>query len=174
MNNVINFIAFQLIWLIAVVGASHQIQWPCLIAVILFCIWQLSPKRRHQTDIGLIIFALIIGTMLDSLWQGLNLIQFELQMAMLPPLWILLLWITLALSINHSLSWLNKSPWFPLLFGAIGAPLSYYAGHRIGAVDFPSGFVSFCIAISLSWSIVMCIFVNFEQIVRKPKLVIKS
>ena len=162
-NKVINFIAFQVIWLIAVIGATNEILLPTILIVAAFCWWQLSPKRRHKNDLALIVFAILTGLLLDSLWQATGLIEFKLSIPLVAPIWIILLWITLALCINHSLAWLKKSICFAILFGALGAPLSYYAGSKLGALSYPQGLFMINVLLSLSWAIVMPLFTHFER-----------
>lgn len=166
-NKIINFIAFQIIWLIAVIGAANELIWPTIIIVGLFCVWQLSPKRRHKNDLRLVIFALITGLILDSTWQASGLIQYQLSLPFIAPIWILSLWVCLALGINHSLAWLKKSLWLPILFGAIGAPLSYLAGNRLGALSYPDGLLMINILLSISWAAVMCGFTQFDRLFTK-------
>ena len=163
LNKIINFIAFQVIWLIAVIGAANEKLLPTVLAVAAFCCWQLSAKRRHQDDLPLLGFAIIAGLILDSAWQALGLIQYNLPIPMIAPIWIILLWITLALSINHSMIWLKKSIWLAILFGAIGAPMSYYAGSKLDALSYPQGLFTINILLAISWALVMIIFTQYER-----------
>ena len=164
MNKLINFVAFQVIWFIAVIGAANDILWPSIIAVLAFCAWQLTPSRSHKNDARLIIFAIIAGLTFDSLWQFSGLITYKLALPVIAPIWILLLWVTFALNINHSLAWLKKNHWLPILFGAIGAPLSYYAGNRIGAISYPNGAFNISILLSISWACITYFFTHYERL----------
>lgn len=164
MNNIINFIAFQVIWLIAVIGAANEFIWPTIIAVFGFVIWQLSPKRRHPNDIRFVIYAIIFGLILDSIWQMSGLIKFKLALPYIAPVWILLLWVTFALTFNHSLTWLKKNAYFPIIFGLIGAPLSYYAGTRLQAISYPEGALFISILLSASWALVIFFFVQYDKL----------
>ena len=170
MNKFINFIAFQIIWFIAVIGAANDILWPTMVAVCVFCAWQLAPSRRHSNDVPLIIFALIFGLIFDSFWQLSGLITYKLALPMIAPIWILLLWITLALSMNHSLAWLKRNNWFPIFFGAIGAPASYYAGNRLGALSYPNDAFYISLLLSISWAFVMYFFVHYERLFQRKAL----
>ena len=169
-DKIINFIAFQVIWLIAVIGAGNEILLPTVLVVVAFCCWQLSARRRHKNDLPLIICAILSGLLLDSIWQATGLIEFKLSLPLIAPIWIILLWITLALSINHSLAWLKKNIWLAALFGAIGAPLSYFAGSKLGALTYPQGLLMINILLSLSWAIVMPLFTHFERFYTNVKV----
>ena len=167
-NYIINFVAFQIIWLVAVLGAAHQFLWPTVLSVLAFILWQLTPSRRHHNDIRFVFFAICFGLVLDSLWQALGLIKYELALPMIAPIWILLLWITFALTFNHSLAWLKKKSWFPIIFGLIGAPLSYFAGTRLDAISYPEGPVLISALLAFSWACVTFFFAQYEKIFATP------
>jgi hypothetical protein len=44
------------------------------------------------------------------------------------------LWMAFATTLNHSLRWLASRPWVAALAGAIGGPLAYLAGAKLGAL----------------------------------------
>jgi hypothetical protein len=44
------------------------------------------------------------------------------------------MWIAFATTLNVSMRWLRGRPELALLFGAVGGPLAFYAGERLGAV----------------------------------------
>jgi len=139
MNNIINIVALKLTWLAAVIGASNGMVLPSLIAVACFGLWQLSQNRRHKNDVLFICIAFVIGFILDSAWQVFGLIDYATGFTFTAPVWILSLWIAFSLTtFNHSLSWLKTRPILAVLFGMVGAPVSYYAGHKLGALDYPN------------------------------------
>ena len=162
MNKLINFIAFQIIWLVAVLGAANELLWPTSVIVIAFAVWQLSPQRRHHNDMKFVLYALLFGLVLDSTWQFFGLIEYKLSLNNIVPIWILLLWMTLALTFNHSLAWLKNNPWFPIIFGCIGAPLSYFAGNRLEAISYPQGPLFISISLSISWAAVCYFFARYH------------
>ena len=50
------------------------------------------------------------------------------------PMWFFALYALLATTLNASLGWLRGRPVLAAVLGAIGGPLAYYAGARIGAI----------------------------------------
>ncbi len=156
-NNIINFVCFQIIWLAAVFGAAHQILWPCLLLTGIFALWQLHPKHRHPNDIRVVLCAIFLGVVSDSIWQISGMIDYASSSPSGPfaPLWIMALWISFALTFNHSLAWITKTPWQAALFGLLGAPLSYWAGSRFGALDYLlNGWIS-SVILGLSWAFIV-------------------
>lgn len=91
-------------------------------------------------DVFLAIYALLIGLIMESVFIYLDLIHYKTLniIPFLPPIWIMSLYILFALTLNHSFTILNKSPIFVVLVGCM-VPLTYLAGHRMGAADFPHG-----------------------------------
>lgn len=169
MNNLINFIALQVIWLIAVIGASKDMIWPSAIMLIIFLFWQLSPKRRHPDDFKFIGLSFLAGIILDSTWQLLGHINFNAPLpifSFISPLWIVFLWIAFALTINHSLAWLKKYPILAVLLGFIGAPLSYFAGVKLGALSYPNGPILISLMIGTSWALIMYFFSQYHVIMK--------
>ena len=61
----------------------------------------------------------------------------------IPPVWLICLWIVFSTLLNHSLRWLHSQLFFAVLLGALAAPFSYYAGIRLTDVSLaePRGLV---------------------------------
>jgi hypothetical protein len=70
-------------------------------------------------------------------------------------LWIIALWITLGLTLNHSMAWMRRYIWASVALGAIGSPLSYFAGSRLGAAELPADLTWPMLAFGLSWGVLM-------------------
>jgi len=49
-------------------------------------------------------------------------------------LWMVMLWVNLATTMNVSMGWLRGRYVLGLVFGAIGGPLAYYSGAKLGAM----------------------------------------
>lgn len=159
-NNIINFLALQVNWFVAIYGASKGVIWPCIAITALFVWWQLNKKRRHPNDIRLVVCAILIGIVLDSLWQFAGLVQFvSSPLAPLTPIWLLMLWITFALTFNHSLSWLKPKVALATLFGFIFSPLSYWGGSRLGGMVYLENFWLVSAILGVAWAFVMLILI---------------
>jgi len=110
LNTFVNAILFQVLWFAAVIGSAKLLMWPSLIACSALAVWQLNPSRRHTGDLKLIGVAIILGLISDTLVLQLNLFQFiyPFPFVGVTPLWILLMWIGLAMTINHSLKFISR------------------------------------------------------------------
>ncbi len=164
LNTFVNAILFQVLWFAAVIGSAKLLMWPSLIACSALAVWQLNPSRRHTGDLKLIGVAIILGLISDTLVLQLNLFQFiyPFPFVGVTPLWILLMWIGLAMTINHSLKFISRHPLLPPLLGAIFAPLSYLAGLRLGAVEYLADPLLVSVCIAFIWAIAMTILARIS------------
>lgn len=133
MRNLANAVAFQLAWFAAVIGAGRGHAWPGVLAVALFAVLQLSMDPRQRfADLSLAAWAALAGFALDSLFVASGLLRYAAPWPSpaLAPVWIVALWINLALALNHSLRWLQPRPWLAAPLGAAAAAGSYLAAAR--------------------------------------------
>ena len=163
MKNLFNFIAFQTVWFAAVLGAAHQLDWAGPLAFAAFTLAHFSFNNSHRReDIILLIIAVSVGTLLDSAYKLSQLLVYQgwTVAAYLAPLWISVLWGNIALTLNHSLSWLRGKILLAILFGAIGAPLSYLAGAHLGALEIlPPTWFGLTV-IGIAWAVMTPVLTN--------------
>ncbi len=128
----INAIAFQIVWTCAVAGAAYGAAWAGPIAVGLFAVYQLRVSRTARSDAWLIAFALVLGGISDSLLANTQIVSYASAWPSeaFAPVWILALWVNLALTVNHSLAVLQRNLYAAAILGALGAPLSYSIAAR--------------------------------------------
>jgi hypothetical protein len=74
----------------------------------------------------------------------------------LAPVWMVALWTSFALTLNHSLAFLQARPMLSTLLGAVGAPLAYWAaGRGWDAVQFPLGVAPMLATTAIVWALLM-------------------
>jgi hypothetical protein len=56
----------------------------------------------------------------------------------LSPLWMVALWSNQAMTLNSCMAWLRGRYLAGALFGAVGGPLAYLSGAKLGAASIPS------------------------------------
>jgi hypothetical protein len=128
-NRWINLLFYQATWISAVAGAGHGVSWPGLVVLAAFAIWQLATTRWPRADATLLLAISVAGFGIDSLLQQAGLFRFAV-LDLGPdaaPLWMIVLWSSFALSLNHSMAFLHGRPLVAALLGAIGAPFAYWA-----------------------------------------------
>jgi hypothetical protein len=84
----------------------------------------------------------------------------------LAPAWIVALWMAFGSVLPAFLSWLGGRYVLASLIGAVGAPLSYYGGVGLGAVQMPNLIFSL-VAIALVWAAIMPLLVRITERVHR-------
>lgn len=152
-----NFILFQLGWFCCVIGgASSEYYWIGVVAVMVIIAIHLVRANNIQDEIVLIMATMLLGTAWDSGLTMAGLFSFSNGVVLtgLVPVWMIAMWALFATTLNVSLSWMKNRYLLAMAFGALGGPIAYYAGNRLGAVEFSSTSTAL-IAVGIGWSIIM-------------------
>jgi hypothetical protein len=149
-----NFVAFQCGWLACVLGAAHGWPFAGTAAAAAIVAWHVLRALRPAEELKLIVIALAIGVLWDSSLAALGWIDFTsgTLIAGLAPPWILALWALFATTLNVSLEWLKAKTLMAALLGAIAGPLSYWAGVRLGAIEFVAPLQAM-VALAIGWGV---------------------
>lgn len=163
-----NFVLFQAVWLITVIGASRGQSWPGLAALAFFLSVHYVLAPRPGVDYVTSAVAVVVGIAVETVNVGSGLIVYESASfgAALPPAWILVLWCSLGLTLNNSLAWLQQHLLWAALLGAAGGTLSYLGGVALGAADLgvaPSQALPF---LALTWAGVTPLLMLFARTLR--------
>lgn len=127
-----NAALFQVTWFACVIGgAAGTAVWGALALAALAA----ATLRRGTLGADLILAgaAAAVGFLLDTLWIRLGILDFAGDRV--APLWIVLMWAAVALTVHHSLSVLKARPWLGGALAGATAPLCYLGGERLGAVS---------------------------------------
>ena len=158
MNVWVNLVLYQGTWLAAVAGAGHGLWWPGLVVLAVFALLQLSLGPWRRADACLLAGVSLLGFVLDSTFVQLGLMHFQAAVPWpgLAPVWMVALWTSFALTLNHSLAFLQAKPLLSALLGAIGAPAAYWAAASgWHALDFPLGLLPMLGATAIVWALLM-------------------
>ena len=155
MNLWINAIFYQVTWLATIAGAARGWWWAGPAALALFAVWQLAVSSQRRADALLVLFAAAIGFAIDSVFAQTGLLNYA---AATPwerfaPVWIVALWMSFALTLNHSLAYLKTHPVVAAILGGIGAPLAYFAAAHWGALTFPVPAMPSLILLATVWAL---------------------
>jgi hypothetical protein len=155
----LNFLWFQCIWFVAILG-REQTQW-WLLALLLI---HLALCKDWKTEIKLMLMCTSVGVALDSVftWQGV--FNFATPTTLLPiPFWLVAIWLGFSGTLRHSLSYLLPHPTLAMLGAGISAPLSYLAGMRLGAVEFGLNTWQTAVLIGAAWIFIMPVLIYFSN-----------
>jgi hypothetical protein len=130
-----NFVAYQLAWFAVILGAANGFAWQGALfaaAVTGVHLW----LRRDALERKLVALSAGIGVLVDSTLAITGQVRFASAWPEdLAPFWMLSLWIAFATTLNHSLRWLMCRPVAAAIAGAVGGPLAYLAGAKLGALS---------------------------------------
>ena len=152
-----NLLLFQLGWFACVLGGAYDhvlVGSMIALAVIAYHFYRATDAAQ---ELRLLILALIIGLVFESIVSSQGLARYNHGQAfdLIAPLWIILMWPLFATTLNLSMRWLKGlSPLLIALIGALFAPLAYYAGNRLGAVEYDNFTLSMGI-IAIAWAILL-------------------
>lgn len=154
---IVNQGLFQVSWPACVLGAAYGWAWTGVLVVGVLALWQLNRHNRHPLDGRMVLICLSIGVVLDTAWIQMGLLVFAMPWPWpgVAPFWILLLWLALALVINHSMATFKRRLRFLAVMGLVGSPMSYYAGSRFGAVEWVAPAWQVVVATGVSWALLL-------------------
>jgi hypothetical protein len=133
----INVLLFQAAWFAAVLGAARGILWLGPLAMIPTLAVHLALQEDRQGEVRLLLAAGLLGFLFDTAFVAGGVftpLQHLLPRPFSPP-WMVCLWLNFAATLNVSMAWLRGRYLLAALFGAIGGPLAYYSGARLGATE---------------------------------------
>lgn len=145
-GNVVNAVLFQAAWFACVLGGARDVALWGFIVVVGLAGYSFAAGTAGR-DLVLASVAAVVGFLLETVWIRTGVLVYG--EALVAPPWIVLLWVGVGLSLNHSLAFLKPRPWLGGVFAAASAPLSYLAGARFGAVAVPDPWLLG--AVSAAW-----------------------
>lgn len=132
----LNYAAYQIGWLAAVGGAA--LGWGtagAAVAAVLTAA-HVALARDRLAEVALVAVSLATGAVVES-WQigeGTYRLLEGAPARGLPPAWLLVLWAQFATTFRFCLRDVLRRPWAAVLLGALGGPVAFLAGERLGAV----------------------------------------
>lgn len=135
---IINVVLFQLAWFAGVLGAARNLPWVGVLAAGIVVAWHLARAVRPHRELALVGLAVLVGAGFETLLVQSGWLRFESGIVVpgLAPLWMVALWANFASTLNVSLRTLRGNFLIAALFGVTGAPVAYYAGSTLGALEF--------------------------------------
>ena len=160
-HKLINFILFQSIWFILILAAAHESFYGLVIGFLLILV-QYWHGKLMVPDFKLILASVIVGFAHDTSLNYFKFILYNIDFnTYYSPFWIIGLWISFALTINHSLAWLGNKKLLQMIFGLIGGPLAYIAGEKLGAIYMINTMTLYVLA--LSWACITPLLFQFKK-----------
>jgi hypothetical protein len=168
MRSVYNFIAFQIGWFSAVLGAGHGMPWLGVAVIPLVLLFNMTTSADWKQELGIAAAAAVMGFAVDTALGAARI--FAPVPFLLPrpfsPLWMVALWVNQATTLNSCMSWLRGRYLAGALFGAVGGPLAYLSGAKLGAASIPSH--RGLLILGITWAVAFpCLFALNEFVRRR-------
>lgn len=154
MTVIVNLLLFQAGWFVCVLSAAGGRPWIGAIAVACIVAWHLARASRPLRELALIGAAIAAGTLFETLLVQTGWVRFGNGVLIdgTAPYWMIALWANFATTLNVSLRAFRSYPWLAAAFGAFGAPAAYYAGAKLGAMEFTAAGLALT-AIGVGWAL---------------------
>ena len=147
LKTVANAVLFQCGWFACVLGGNSRWLLVAVAALAVHLLWISSWSREGQV----ILAVTLLGTVIDTSLRTFGVFHFSMPGPLI-PLWLIVLWALLATTLRHCLAWSARPWWRASLLGAVGGPLSYYAGSQLAGVSFGYGTAATLIGLALLWA----------------------
>jgi len=160
----VNVVLFQAAWFAAVMGAARGMFWLGPLAMLPVLAIHLALRDNRQGELKLLLSAGLLGFIYDTSLVSAGVFTPLTHLFSRPfsPPWMICLWLNFAATLNVSLSWLRGRYLLAAAFGAIGGPLAYYSGAKLGATEaLPS--VLGMLVLALGWGIMTPLLVWLAQ-----------
>ena len=153
MNALLNAALYQAGWIACVAGAAHGHAPAGALAALAIIAWHVARAQRPARELALAATAAACGGVFETLLVQSGWVRFEGAplMAGAAPYWMVALWALFATTLNVSLRALRARPLLGAVLGGVGAPLAYYAGQRLGALELLSAGAALT-AIAVGWA----------------------
>ena len=164
MQILINVIAFKIGWLACVLGGANGLPMLGTGIALLIVSAHIFTSTRPRNELMLVLIAGAIGAVFDTALAASGLLIYSSGMlfAGTAPYWIVAMWLLFATLLNKSLRWLHGKTLAAAIVGAVGGPLAFYAGHRLGAVEF-GDFGAAMLALAVGWGAIMPVLATLAR-----------
>ena len=161
---VVNVVLYQAGWFACVLGAAHGLPWLGALAAAAIVAVHLAQATRPAPELGLVALAAALGAVFESALAASGWIRFEAGVLLegAAPYWMVALWAVFATTLNVSLRALRGHPAWTAVLGAVGAPLAYLAGARLGAMELIASGAAL-VAIGVGWGLLAPLLMRAAQ-----------
>ncbi|MEL0099418.1 MAG: DUF2878 domain-containing protein [Opitutae bacterium] len=149
----INLLVFQAAWFACVLGSKSS--YPMIYPVLGFCavLGLVIVNKRFGSAFPFLLSSVVLGMVGDSLLVRLELLAFYANPTVGgAPLWMIILWANFGLMLRALFPWFLENNFRCLLGFSIGGVVAYYAGWRMDALAFTTGWFT-ALAIFIEWGI---------------------
>jgi len=162
MGRLANFALFQAGWLACVLGAAHGYAPEGALVAMLIVVMHVSRAAEPVREAMLALAAAALGLAFEGALAAAGWLRAQDGLY-----WLVILWALFATTLNESLRALQGRPWLAGLLGALGGPLAYWGGARLGALDIlqPTALAA---ALALGWALATPLLLSLARRLQAP------
>lgn len=137
---VVNFVLYQVGWFACVLGAARGVPWLGAALAVACAAIHVALARDRARQVWLMVAVATLGLTVDSLQLRLGVFTYPAGTPLegFAPPWIVMLWLQFATLLHFGLRWMSGRYALAAVLGFVGGPLSFWAGERVGAIEFAS------------------------------------
>ncbi len=152
---ILNAILFYVIWWGCILGIrfSYNLLGP-LLAVVSGAI-HLRVVHNPKNEIKLMVICGVLGMVIEAVHLHSGLLSYGgyiYQNSIFPPAWIVLIWMTLAATLNHSMFFLKDRWLLMVICGGVFGPLCYYFAAEAGILFIHPSLLKSMLILSAVWA----------------------
>jgi hypothetical protein len=170
-TRLVNGALYQTGWFACVLGAAWGRGTAGAVAAAVLMAGHLAASPDRRVDVRTMLGTLAVGALVEAVQIAAGTYQTlgAGPPGAVPPLWLLALWAHFATTFRYSLRALVARPWAAVLFGALGGPVAFLAGERLGAVSLTRPLGTAVAALALGWAAAMgVVALAFGALARQP------
>jgi hypothetical protein len=153
---IINAAFFYLIWWGCILGIRSNLYYLGPILTTIFILVHLNIISEAKEEITFILYCGVLALAIESLHLYFGLLSYEgyiYSSSLFPPLWIICIWMTLAATLNYSMSFLKERWPRIVLCGGIFGPVCYYGAMKFEIIHFHFSIEKSIFILSAVWAI---------------------
>lgn len=152
---VISFAGLQVSWFACVLGAAHGYPWIGPVVVVALLAIHVGKQPARVRELFVLGISAVVGFLVDTAFLRFGVVR--IPSVMLSPPWLVALWPNfMATTARNGL--LRSLPGRPLLaglLGAVGGPLAYDSGARLGAIELGDHRVGALAIVGVVWGVLV-------------------
>jgi len=141
------FVFFQAGWFAAILGAANGAAWLGPLVIGALAAWFVWSGESRGRSAALLLASGALGFALDTALTAAGMLRFPADGSPgLSTPWMVALWVNFAIFIPGGLRWLYGRYALAASLGAAGGPAAYWAGQRLGAIEWNMPQAAFAVA----------------------------
>jgi hypothetical protein len=154
---VVNYLLYEAGWFACVLGAAWGRPWLGSALGVLPIVVHVAMSRRRGDAAVLALWTAALGVVVDAMQIALGTLRFDVGTVVtwLPPVWLVLVWAQFAMTFHFGLAWMKGRPLRAAVFGALGGPLAFLAGGRLGVVTLHPALWPSLVSVAATWAVAM-------------------